>query len=347
MSKTFPWLVRSAIGYGRIAVRRGAASAATLLGRVEPPKRPLSAVAGEAPLGRRVVVFCHFDGRGRVAEHVRRYLTALVEAGLSVVFVTNAGRLEPEADAWLRPRCAWIVVRRNIGFDFAAWRDGMVVAGLPTAETELLCIANDSVYGPLRALEPVLTRMDFEAADVWALTDSWQVRFHLQSYLVAFGARALQSPAFARFWRQVRDLRSKEAVIRQYEIGLTHALLDGGLTCAALWPYTDTLSTLRGGQPDEEVRPAAPAEPLGDVQRHAEQRILGAAARRIPLNPTADLWRPLLVAGFPFVKRELLRKNPAHVPDVAAWLDLARATSPDGADVILRDLRSSLRKSAP
>jgi hypothetical protein len=83
------------------------------------------------------------------------------------------------------------------------------------------------------------------------------------------------------------------------------------------------------------------------VQRHAEQRILGAAARRIPLNPTADLWRPLLVAGFPFVKRELLRKNPAHVPDVAAWLDLARATSPDGADVILRDLRSSLRKSAP
>jgi hypothetical protein len=347
MSKTLPRLTRTAIEHGRIAIRSAVVSSAMLLGGVEPPKRPLSAEAGEAPLGHRVVVFCHFDSRRRVAEHVRRYITALVEAGLSVVFVTNAGRLDPEAEAWLRPRCAWIVVRRNIGFDFAAWRDGMAVAGLPTAETELLLIANDSVYGPLRSLGPVLARMDFEAADVWGLTDSWQLRFHLQSYLVAFGPRALQSPAFTSFWGQIRDLRSKEAVIRAYEIGLTQALLDGGLTCSALWSYTDTLSALRVSQPDEEVRTAAPVEPLEDMQRHAEERILGAAARRIPLNPTADLWRPLLIAGFPFVKRELLRKNPGRVPDVAAWLDLARATSPDGADVILRDLRSSLRKSAP
>jgi hypothetical protein len=54
-----------------------------------------------------------------------------------------------------------------------------------------------------------------------------------------------------------------------------------------------------------------------------------------------------LIAGFPFLKRELLRKNPAFVPDIAGWLDLARAISPDEAEVVLRDLRNSLRKSAP
>jgi hypothetical protein len=342
MAQLIPWMARVAIARSRMLVRRGAASAANLLGRVEPPKRPLSARPGKAPLGPRVVVFCHFHPHGRLQEHVRHYIVALVEAGLSVVFVTNSGRLDPEAADWLQLRCTWVVIRSNTGFDFAAWRDGLAIAGLPAAGTELLLIANDSVYGPLTPLGPLLARMDFGVADVWALTDSWQSRFHLQSYLVAFGPRAFHHPIFARFWERVRDFRSKEAVIHAYEIGLTQVLLDAGLTCEVLWPYVDTLAQLHTAQ--QEV---AGTSPLGEVRQQAERRILAATARRVPLNPTAELWRPLLVAGFPFLKRELLRKNPALVPDVAAWLDLARAISPDEAEVILRDLRSSLRKSAP
>lgn len=342
MAPAIPWLVRMAAACGRKLGREVWASTAKLLARVEPSRRPILAVQGEVALSSRVAIFCHFHLRGHLSEHARRYLTALAEAGLSVVFVSNSGRLDPDAVRWLRPRCAWIIVRCNIGFDFAAWRDGLAIAGLPTAKTEMLLIANDSVYGPLSPLGPVLARMDFSVADVWGLTDSWQSRFHLQSYLVAFGPRALRHPAFAHFWAQVRDLRSKEAVIRAYEIGLTQTLLDAGLSCEVLWPYVDTLAALQAAQ--HEV---VGTSPLVEVQHQAERWILNASARRVPMNPTAELWRPLLVAGFPFLKRELLRKNPIGVADVGAWLDLARAVSPDEADVILRDLRNSLRKSAP
>jgi hypothetical protein len=342
MIRAIPWLVRRAIGHGRPLAHQVEAAAASLIGQVEPAKRPLSAAPGEAPLGPRVAVFCHFHPRGRLPEHVRRYIAALNEAGLSVVFVTNSGRLDPEAVAWLRPRCAWIIVRRNSGFDFAAWRDGMAVAGLPAAGTELLVVANDSVYGPLRPLEPLLARMDFGVADVWGMTDSWQSRFHLQSYFVAFGPRAFRHPAFVRFWERVRDLRSKHAVIRDYEIGLTQALLEAGLDCEALWPYVDTLASLH---PAEQT--TADTTPFDEAHQQAKRRILGAAARRLPMNPTADLWRLLLVEGFPFLKRELLRANPGQVPDVAAWLNLARTVCPDSAAVILRDLRDSLRRCAP
>jgi hypothetical protein len=343
MAQMIRWLARVAIAQSRTIKRKVEVPAAKILARVEPTKRPLSATPGKASLGPRVVVFCHFHPYGRLQEHVRRYIVALVEAGLSVVFVTNSGCLDPEAADWLYPRCTWVVIRRNTGFDFAAWRDGLAIAGLPAAaETELLIIANDSVYGPLSPLGPLLARMDFGVADVWGLTDSWQLRFHLQSYLVAFGPRALNHPVFARFWKRVRDFRSKEAVVHAYEIGLTQVLLDAGLTCEVLWPYVDTLTQLHGAQQE-----AVDTSPLGEVRQQAERRVLAAAARRVPLNPTAELWRPLLVSGFPFLKRELLRKNPAFVPDVAGWLDLARTISPDEAEVILRDLRNSLRKSAP
>jgi hypothetical protein len=297
---------------------------------------------GEAKLGSRVVIFCHFNPHGRLLEHVRRYIIALIEAELSVVFVTNSGRLDQDATDWLRPRCAWIIIRRNTGFDFAAWRDGLAVAQLPAPETKFLLFVNDSVYGPLSPLGPLLARMDFSAADVWGLTDSWQSRFHLQSYLLAFGANALHHVAFTKFWAHVRDLRSKEAVVQAYEIGLTQMLLDAGLTCEALWPYVNMVARLHASQTEVFSN-----NPIDEVRQQAEWHILSAAARRVPLNPTAELWRLLLISGFPFLKRELLRNNPAYVVDVAAWLDLTRAVSPVEAEVILRDLRGSLRKTAP
>lgn len=334
-------LARLVHRYGSWGLDEAWAHCSVLVGAIEPVGRPISARQGAARLGRRVVVFCHFDPHGEVVEHVRGYVEALRETGLSVVFVSNSGHLQPDAERWLLPRCAWVVIRRNVGYDFAAWRDGLEVAGLPAADTEFLAIANDSVYGPIRPLGPILARMDSSEADVWGMTDTWQRRYHLQSYFVAFTRNTLCSESFLAFWRGVRDLRSKTAVIRRYEIGLTQALLRAGLRVGVLWRYVDTVSQLRtsgAGEGDQ---------PLNAVQRVADERHEAAAARRIALNPTAELWRPLTFSGFPFIKRELLRRNPADVPDVAAWLNLVRVVSPEDAEVILRDLARSLRNRAP
>ncbi len=36
----------------------------------------------------------------------------------------------------LQEICAAVIVRRNIGYDFGAWRDALDFLGLPRAETE-------------------------------------------------------------------------------------------------------------------------------------------------------------------------------------------------------------------
>lgn len=301
--------------------------------------------------GPRVVIFCHFDRNGRIRDHTKVYLAALMAEGFELVFVSNSGTLVSDDLEWIRTRAWCTVLRRNIGFDFAAWRDAITIASLPAPDTEFLLLANDSVYGPLAPLGPMLDAFDFSQADVWGATDSWQHRFHLQSYFVAFGPRALRSPGFTAFWSSVQNLRSKWGVVRRYEIGLTRALIAAGLRCRAVWKYTDLVEDMRAATAVRQALDGEPAMQQADLFEKAAatnaERVLQAALRRVPLNPTAHLWRTLLRRGYPFLKRELLRDNPARVPDVAGWRSAIGNPACFNTDFILRDLERALRNRSP
>ena len=147
-------------------------------------------------LGPKIVLFMHFDGQGSVRAQLYDYIHNLKENGRTIVFVTNSGRLEASAMAKLQAICAAVIIRRNIGYDFGAWRDALDVLSLPRPQTEEVIFANDSVFGPLAPLGDILARLDYGKADIWGLTDSWQVRYHLQSFFMAFGPVALRAEAF-------------------------------------------------------------------------------------------------------------------------------------------------------
>ncbi len=258
-------------------------------------------------LGPDVAVFIHFDPRGEVRPRVRRYLAALREAGRSIVFATNAGTLLPEDEAALRQLCDGILIRRNIGYDFGAMREALAYWGLPQPGTRSVLLVNDSIAGPFAPLRPLLDRIDYAVADIWGATDSPQRAYHLQSFFLAAGRAALMHPAWATFWAEVRPVHSKEWVIGHYEVGLSQRLFAAGLRGRALFPYADLVAALEQEVPSGEAHA---------IQLAQSRRIL---ARGNVLNPTAHLWRELLRAGFPFIKRELLGRNPAKIADVADW----------------------------
>jgi hypothetical protein len=310
--------------------------ATSLLGYIRNPRQVVFAWPTEPiPLGRKVALFVHFDRDGAVHEHVLNTVAGLGEAGWSVVVVSNSGQLQPDGLAALQDRCAGVLVRRNVGYDFGAWRDALERLGLPRADTEQVAIVNDSIYGPLTPLRQALSRIDVNAADVWGLTDSWQRRYHLQSYFLVFSRKVLDSAAWRKFWRRVRPAPSKHYLIQRYEVGLTQAMLRAGFRCQALWPYADLLA-----------RALAAQRGAGKLDRH-QKRIAAAASARQPLNPTSDLWRQLLEARYPFIKRELLRDNPSRVADVNEWREVARRVLRADVSPIDRDLQKTLKNRAP
>ncbi len=316
-----------------------------LLGRCSSPNQIVRCwPEGEVVLGPRVALFVHFDPGGIVRRHVLDYLAALRDVGLSVAFVSNSGTLSDDSMAAARALCACVLVRRNIGYDFGAMREALQRLGLPRPETEFVVIANDSVYGPLRPLQETLARVDFAKADLWGATESWQQRYHLQSFFLVAGRAAMSSAAWRDFWRSVRPVRSKYWVVSRYEVGLTQQLLAAGLRCAALWPYRDLVQRIDTSVLTSDTE--APVDPFADARRIHASRISHAAAARLPLNPTAELWRELLQAGFPFIKRELLRDNPVRVQDIADWYNVVRAQPSAMIEAIESDLQRVMRDRA-
>jgi hypothetical protein len=76
-------------------------------------------------------------------------------------------------------------------------------------------------------------------------------------------------------------------------------------------------------------------------------KVRDCVARRVAMNPTSDLWRQLLVSGFPFIKRELLRDNPTEVQDIGDWINVARELFGAAPETIVTDLRLMMKDSTP
>jgi hypothetical protein len=69
------------------------------------------------------------------------------------------------------------------------------------------------------------------------------------------------------------------------------------------------------------------AIPLWVLRRNKKE--LRAAFMNHPVNPTHHFWRVLAgPARCPFIKVELLLRNPGRLPAVAAWPNLVPETSP-------------------
>ncbi len=185
--------------------------------------------------GKTVCLFAQFDRDGIIEDYVIHHLSALREAGVIVVLVTTASYLASDDIEKIAPHCAAIIERENIGLDFGSWRTAMLVYPQVLGSGTLL-FANDSVYGPMSPLRPLLDRMAATDCDFWGITESLQIRSHHQSYFLGFHRRCLRSQVFGDYCNDIALLSDKGQIIQQYEVGMKERLTAGGLRGAVLVP---------------------------------------------------------------------------------------------------------------
>lgn len=291
---------------------------------------------------RNAAVFVHFDPKGVVHDYVVYNLQALVELGYEIVFVTNSPRFDATAAACVRDHVTSIIVRRNAGYDFLAYRDGLRALG-DLSRFESVILANDSVYGPLFNLRTCLRACGGDA-DVWGMTDSWDGRYHLQSYFLLLRHTVLRHPAFARFWESVLPLHSKRAVVRFYEMGFTQAMLKAGIVIRALYPYRDAAADLLRFKASGELAAGDMDEDVAEYLNELVRRVRSGA----PLNPTHHFFDHLIVhKRCPFLKRDLVGRNPGKVPHAFLWEVLIRSASSYDTNLIVRHLERTARNRVP
>lgn len=300
------------------------------LGRVRSARpRIMRSVQGERGPAPKQAVFVHHDRDGVVHDYVHFAVGELAANGYAVTFVSNAPKLCEAGVARLLPVVREVVHRRGVGYDFGAWRDG--IERLPDfARLERLILANDSVYGPVFPLREALARAEAMDVDVFGITDSREIAHHLQSYFLMFFPRALAAPAFRAFWADFPMVNAKSWIVRNGEVRLSVELARAGLRLGALCPY-------------DEVSRAAEAQAAPESAGEEARRFLLKRRRRLaagkPLNPMHHFWEDLITArDCPFLKRDLIRSNPAGVPELERWAGVLRRSSGYDIDLVLRHL---------
>lgn len=278
------------------------------------------------PEAKRLALYVHYSPNGAVSDMVRYQLALLEQAGFAIVFISMAARI-PDAD-WqaVRGLCALVIQRRNFGRDFGAWQDVLPEVRRRWGVPEELMLVNDSVLGPIRPMTPVLETMRAGGEGLFGLTESLQGGPHLQSYMLLARGQAVAADLM-RFVESMFVSHSKWLLIQLGEIRLSRWMRGQGHRVAAVFGY-DRLVRAVLEDPDERERLTASNWHLRGLDRLSEDQG-SALLGDWPLNPTHHLWHILAARfDFPFLKTELVVRNPGHLPDIGEWPTLVRSDSP-------------------
>lgn len=180
-----------------------------------------------------------------------------------------------------------IIIRENTGFDFSSWSSALRI--LPVCRNaRRLVFANDSVFVLPDLFPDFINRLRSAEFDFFGVTDSYEYKYHVQSYL--FGIRNISQchSAVYDFFCNMPVYSSKIDVIRQLEVNLSSIMKNEfDLSVGVIFP-TDFL--FAGAHPDFKSK----------------------------LNVCNAYWDLLVFMGSPFVKVELIRDNRARA-DIGHW----------------------------
>jgi len=279
--------------------------------------------------GKLLCVFAHFDPLDRVDAHVFHHVKALQAMGADVVFVSSSKHLnEPDREELLK-LCHKVILRKNFGYDFGSYRAGLMEMA-DSHEYEQFVLVNDSVYGPFYDLKAMFDEMAQRQTDIWAITDSYEYEYHLQSYFLAFNRKTWKHPKFQEFWRKFLHIQNKRGAIHVYEIGLSRIAKKANLKLEA-WcdsaKVTETVLKKAGAQLSAA---GLNSSPMDEIEKRRLVQLLDVSLGA-PCNITHVYW-DYLIRDFrcPYLKVELLRDNPLRILNVAFYRDLLTKIYPDG-----------------
>lgn len=200
--------------------------------------------------GEVVCLFSHFDPNDVLEPYVIYYLEFLFKTqNAKTIIISTCKQIATCSSVLSQEWCAGIIYRDNIGLDFFSWKVGLRILSEHAKRIDnfrLLILANDSCFGPLFDFSSFTSSIaDSAEAVLGGITENFETRQHLQSYFLIFNNNCINSAAFRVFWDKVRPLRSKQFIIRCYEIGLTQEFERAGIKIVPFVSRKDIVETIK------------------------------------------------------------------------------------------------------
>mgnify|MGYP001801002824 FL=1 len=203
---------------------------------------------GEQTLSDRVVVLVIYPSDG-LPDSAKLTMQHIRDSGYSIVVVSNLPLSETDRAALL-PLCATYIERPNFGYDFGAFRDGVLYVTEQRKDLQRLALLNDSTWYPLPDRYNWLLKAEEMGHDLVGAVSNYGTprvgvedfaefewtystdhrNFHYCSFALSFGPEIANNRRFRRFWARFAMDNNKKRVVRRGEIGLTQWVIAKGFT---------------------------------------------------------------------------------------------------------------------
>ena len=181
---------------------------------------------------KRLCIFAHYDKDNFIDDYVIYYLRELKKSFNKIIFVSDSDLSKKETDKII-DLVDYIQAFNHGEYDWGSYKYGYFIAKenylLQGVDEVLFC--NDSVYGPIYPLEPILEKMsNNNDCDFWGMYENQDgiekgiKEPHLQSWFLLLKRNVVDSDLFDDFICSVKHLEDKNEIIQRYEIGFTQRM---------------------------------------------------------------------------------------------------------------------------
>ena len=129
---------------------------------------------------KRLLLYVHYNKYDELSGHVLYQLEQLRSTFfLNLLWFLNSQLTESATLTLKELGIAEVIQRENLGFDFAAWRDGMTHVGFERlADFDSVTLMNDTCFGPFWDMSDLVE--DFEqrqSVDFWGMTNFRKIKY--------------------------------------------------------------------------------------------------------------------------------------------------------------------------
>jgi hypothetical protein len=282
------------------------------------------------------VLFCHYNKHGLILDQIKEICLFFQVRGIDVIFLTT--KVSDQSKDWLQKHLSALIIRRNIGRDFGAWKDGIAFLEKQSlfAYCSQLYLINDSVILLPDSLNNTWFQsrfIDDTDTDIIGLTESWQQAYHLQSYFLKFNKNVLESQLFLKYWHDYPMINSRLFSIQKGEIGLSQLMLKSGYKLKAVYPILDLLAK-------EKIESFLSIMRFSGLENCNLLQNEFFQAKFHHMNPSHRLWPLLLFAGCPVLKKDLIEKNSENLLSVRYCMHIFEhyIINPKAKEIFLQSL---------
>lgn len=184
----------------------------------------------------KIVAFAHYSERVEISASDAYLISQLKASGFAVV-VSSTCTSDPIEHQQLweqwRHEIDGLITRENIGFDFGSWAAALSSLDLGKGDINQIILINNSVYGPLFPLEPMIVELCLRG-DFFGLTASQEFCRHIQSYFLGFNKVVIDHPQFREYWHGSFRGKSKWFTIFRRELAWEGFFTKRGFRSAVL-----------------------------------------------------------------------------------------------------------------